>query len=31
MAKQIGNYITEEGRDLVKVIIRIACSKSDLN
>jgi len=31
MAKQIGNYVTKGGRNLVKVIIRVARSKSDLN
>jgi len=31
ITKQIGDYIIKEGRDLVRVIIRVAYRESDLN
>jgi len=31
VTKQIGDYISEEGRSLVKIIIRVAYRESDLN
>jgi hypothetical protein len=31
MAKQIGNYITEKGRNLVEVIIKVAYREIILN
>jgi uncharacterized protein YijF (DUF1287 family) len=31
IAKKMGDYLIEGGRNLVKVIIRVACKESDLN
>jgi len=31
ITKQIGDYIIEEGRNSVKVIIRVACRERNLN